>query len=656
MAVVTAPTATPRTAPNGILLLPERQPRFGPVSGRLVRRLVQSLAGVLAVGTGLVIGGGTAARAAGLSLVFPGAGLLYAASPVLFVVVAALLVLAIVLWWGVSAHWAIPLVWLGSAALSVAVANGPRLWVDRGTTWAWAIPVAYLLAAAAVGTAVFRFERKYRGKLAKVPELNAYLEGITTTRRERVADDPGDMDAELLRWTYAMALQPLDRFNGFDWGEQIHGPTCVRYQLNMMGYGLACYAANWLPNAPQPVERALANLIAKATDLRVWSYWRTINTIGNFDRNPDPIVRDNIMLSAYLGDQINLYEAATGSIRFDEPGSLTFVWKDGSTFPYDHHTIAEAVRKNFERNEIGFFPCEPGWVFTACNAMGAQALKGHDTLHGSAHWPTVEPRWRRAVEQEMLTPDGNLPHIRSKLVGLSFDTGEVPGGEYFLTGTNSFADVAPDLAARGGLLGLRGVETQMDALRTKIVDGVLQHDVASAPERNTLITTAVPQWTRLIGAARGVGAHDVARAAQRRLDETCATGGRWPERPLHAGVQTIGIHFLVRWGNPLNTAGLDLRGYTPPVGPVLRDGPWDAVLVTKAVSPDGRSLQLALRPLEAAVEASLSFDSLTPSTQYDLLSPDGVRRVTADDRGCAVAEVTVASPITLTLQPAAVAS
>ena len=192
----------------------------------------------------------------------------------------------------------------------------------------------------------------------------------------------------------------------------------------------------------------------------MWKYWRTLNLIGNFDPNPDPIVRDNIMLSAYVAEQVNLYEAATGSTRFDEPGSLTFVWKDGRTFAYDHHSIVEAVRRNFEANELGFFPCEPGWVFTACNTMGAQALKGHDTHHGTDHWPAVEPQWRHAVEDEMLTPDGNLPHIRSKIVGLSFDTGEVPGGEYFLTGTNGFADVAPDLAARGGLLAMRGVDDQ----------------------------------------------------------------------------------------------------------------------------------------------------------------------------------------------------
>jgi hypothetical protein len=58
------------------------------------------------------------------------------------------------------------------------------------------------------------------------------------------------------------------------------------------------------------------------------------------------------------------------------------VWKDGRSFPYDHHSIVAAVRASFQRSKLGFFPCEPGSSFTVCN-MGAQALKGHDTTHGT---------------------------------------------------------------------------------------------------------------------------------------------------------------------------------------------------------------------------------------------------------------------------------
>ena len=653
MTATTAPPHRPRVAANGILLLPEQPHRLGPVSRRLVLRLVAAIAVVVLAGTLMVaLSDSVTVRAAGLSMVFPGGGLLYIAAPLLFLAAMVALVLAVVLWWGISAHWAIPLVWLATIVASAALADGPRWFVDRGTTWSWAIPVAYVLAAGAIGIAVFRIERRFRRKLAKVPELNAYLSGVAPASRPKQLEEPTEFDGQLLDWVYDMALQPIDQFKGFDWGEQIHGPTCVRYQLNMLGYALSLYAANYVPNAPQPIEQALANLISKATDLRVWKYWRTLNLIGNFDANPDPIVRDNIMLSAYIAEQINQYEAATGSTRFDEPGSLTFVWRDGRTFAYDHHSIVEAVRRNFEANRLGFFPCEPGWVFTACNTMGAQALKGHDVQHGTEHWPAVEPAWRHAVEEEMLTPDGNLPHIRSKIVGLSFDTGEVPGGEYFLTGTNGFADVAPDLAARGGLLAMRGADVKMAALRDQIVDGVLQLDMEPAPERNTLIVTAVPAWTRLVGGARAVGETDVARAALRTMEATCGTGRSWPERPLHVGVQNMGIHLLTRWGSPLNGAGLAVRGYLPPVGPVLSAGPWDDVLVTKARCDDGVVLDLVLQPRRApAVDAALRFTALTPGAAYRLDLPGGGIELTADAQGSADVEVRLDGMTHATLGP-----
>ena len=94
------------------------------------------------------------------------------------------------------------------------LADGPRLFVDRGTTWPAAIPVVYVLAAAAVGTAVFRMERKFRRKLAKVPELNAYLAEAKPARREKVFEEPTDFDAELLEWVYDMALAAARRVQG----------------------------------------------------------------------------------------------------------------------------------------------------------------------------------------------------------------------------------------------------------------------------------------------------------------------------------------------------------------------------------------------------------------------------------------------------------
>ena len=179
-----------------------------------------------------------------------------------------------------------------------------------------------------------------------------------------------------------MALQPLDEFKGFDWGEQIHGPTCVRYQLNMLGYGLAALRRE-LPPERAPAGRAGAGEPDRQGDrpagVEVLAHAQPASATST--ATPTRSSATTSCCRRYIAEQMNLYEAATGSTRFDEPGSLTFVWKDGRTFAYDHHSIVEAVRRNFEANQLGFFPCEPGWVFTACNTMGAQALKGHDTMH-----------------------------------------------------------------------------------------------------------------------------------------------------------------------------------------------------------------------------------------------------------------------------------
>ena len=620
-----------------MLLLPERPRRFGPISRLLLLRLAAVLALVQAVGAVLVFAvGGARATAAGLSLVLPGGGLLYDAAPVAFVATWVLMVVALVLWWGISAHVAIPLVWLGSGAGAVALADGPRLWVDRGTQWGWAVPAVYLLAVALVGAAAWRVERRFRAKRALVPELNEYLRHAELPERITRPRPLDDMDAELLRWCYSFAFQPDDGLDGLDWGEQFHGGTQLRYQVNALAWAMSLYAANHLPNAPAHIEHALRRVVAKHTDLRVWRYWRTLNLVGNFDADPDPIRRDNIMFSAFLGDVINSYEAATGSDAFDQPGSLTFVWSDGRTFPYDHHTIAAAVRRNFERSRLGFFPCEPGWSFTVCNVMGAQALHGHDIAHGTADWAAVSERWQRTLDDEYLTPDGSYAHIRSNHVGLSWDTGEVPGGHYFANGTHRFVDILPAHARRARALDLRGAVGKMKALAGMITDdGTLPLDLPPELERHRTRRSSLLPWLKVIGGARLVGDERLLDAAITTADRKCATGQRWPERPLDVSGAGLGSAMIVRWSAPLDLAALGLRGYLAPVGPVLADAPWDEVLVTLARCDDGRTLELALRPVDAPVAAAtLRFTGLVPGAAYRL----GDVTLTADERGTAAVE------------------
>jgi hypothetical protein len=215
------------------LLLPERPHRFGPTTRRLLARFVAVLLVVEVAGTLLVLLADSPTwRAFGAGLVYPGGGLLYTASPVLFLVTQVLVLVALVLWWGVSTHFSIPLVWLGAAVAAALLADGPRLWVERGTTWGWAIPVAYLCAVAVVAVMLWKIERRFRAKRAAIPTLNEYLATAELPPPVTTLRPPDAMDAELLRWCYAFADQPDDGLAGLDWGEQFHGGTQLRYQLN----------------------------------------------------------------------------------------------------------------------------------------------------------------------------------------------------------------------------------------------------------------------------------------------------------------------------------------------------------------------------------------------------------------------------------------
>lgn len=642
----------PTTEPNAPLLLPERPPRLGPISRRLLARLAVVLLLVQAIGAWLVFATDSdAAHAAGASLIFPGTGFLYGALPGLFLLTFALLLVALIVWWGASAHFAIPLVWLASVGVSAVVVDGPKFFVGDGTTWPWAIAVAYALVVACLVSVAVRFERRYRAKVAKVPELNEYLRTAVAPEPMALQRTADATDVELLRWVYSFALQPDDGMVGLDWGEQMHSGTQSRYQLNALCWALSMYAVNFVPNAPAQAERALIKLVEKHTDLRVWSYWRSLNLLGNFDSNPDPIVRDNIMFSAFLGDVLNIFEAATGSDRFDQPGSLTFVWKDGRTFEYDHHSIAAAVENNFQRSKLGFFPCEPGWSFTVCNIMGAQSLRGHDTVHGTTAWDRVRPRFAQTLDEEYLTPDGSYAHIRSNHVGLSWDTGEVPGGHYFAQGSNRFADILPAHAARAAALDRKGA-AKLAGLSMMVKDGRLEMELPLELERHRAARSALGKWNGVIGGARMLADESLFHAALDASARQCATGERWPAKPMAAGVPAMTGNMILRWSTPMTTAQLNVRGYRAPVGPVLHEAPWDDVLVVEARSDDGVGLACHLEPIAGPLEqVELMFRQLTPAASYTVSGAGVSAAMSADAEGIGRVAVPVLGAVSFEVRP-----
>jgi hypothetical protein len=109
----------------------------------------------------------------------------------------------------------------------------------------------------------------------------------------------------------------------------------------------------------------------------------------------------------------------------------------------------------------------------------------------------------------------------------------------------------------------------------------------------------------------------------------------------------------VRWSAPLDLAGLSMRGYVAPAGPVLSATAWDDVLVTEAVSDDGVTLRLSVRPWGGRVErAELVFAQLRPGVTYVIDGAGAPIEMRADDQGLATAELDLAGPLRLTVRAA----
>src|SRR5262249_37434904 len=117
---------------------------------------------------------------------------------------------------------------------------------------------------------------------------------------------PGEL--KLMRFLLDRALQPPERFGGFEWLDQFQ-TAAVRYQLNFIGYALALAQATRLPALGGYLDEAQRRLIAKQADHRVWGYWALENMWGNLRADPDPVARENIMFTGFCATQIAMYHA-----------------------------------------------------------------------------------------------------------------------------------------------------------------------------------------------------------------------------------------------------------------------------------------------------------------------------------------------------------
>jgi hypothetical protein len=631
------------------LALSER-PARGPVTRRRLRRFLIGLAMVAAAAVFVALtsdDGGV--RALALGVLLPGGGFAYGINnPVLAAVLVGACALAFVVslaWWMVLGNVLAPPVVVVSSAALAAATTGPGVRLGAMP----AVLIAFgLLVAWGVGWDVRRQRAAHRRALRR----NVYLATIPAPAPR----SPGFVTTELSttdlahqRWLLDLALQPLDRFDGFDRLDQFSF-SALRYQLNFAQYALAMAQRHHTPAFHGYLSAAQRNLIQKMLQPRVWRYWRSENLWGNLDPNPDPIRRANIMFSGYFGLMLSLYRNASGDACYDRPGSLEFRTRGGRVFSYDHPTIMKIVAGQFATEPSGLWACHPGLSYPMCNALGAAGVLGAEPHHGHGRAEPVLAAFRRGLSQEYTDPDGSTVHARS--IRFGFATPGVGSGK--VIGVWQRANFPLLLRPLDPLAAQRLWEIlrREDA---ELVDGEFSPPRANASDRRdigNLQPSMANFWSWLYADAREFGDPDIAaaalRAAEDQLDPQYRAGARAYAR---ASVHSNAVFALGRF--------IDKHGYTDAVraplpgewrdGPLLADAPYPQCLVAHAAT-DGHDLRLALRPGAGGGRIELSLARLRPGREYRITGAI-VDSITATGDGTATMNVDLNERTEVRLHP-----
>ncbi|MGE0387415.1 MAG: hypothetical protein AB7Q97_22025 [Gammaproteobacteria bacterium] len=607
-------------------LVPIRGSYFGPlVLARRWRTFLAWSAVFLLAWVLLASDRGPGWNAFALGLMFPGSGLLYAGGwggCVLAMLGLLAIPVAVINWFSSGNITAVFAAWLGGAALSGWYAAGDA------QTWGWVAAITPYAALAVVTFWAFQNRRAFAAGLTRAHEHNASIARIETPLLRdlpswELAPELTPTQLQIARVTFDKALQPLNRFDGFELDAEQWQMRATRYQLYGLVWTIANLTCNHTPSFTGYAREGIANAILKNLDRRIWGFWRWENLWGNWDGNPDPIRRDNIMITGFIAQQIGLFESLTGDRRFDASDALVWRWDDNRQFRYGYQGLIDALVNNYARYDFSWYPCEPGLIYSMCNIGGFNALMIGDRLRGTDHWKRIEPRVAQSFEEELMLPDGRAVCLVFEKAGLHAPTINSVVGE--TAGIPGLMAMWPDKAERlwhvirrqfcdwepGGRLKLKLVDWGWD---TWDATNLYVQPMAYRPQ------IELRPVALMLNAAVEMGDEEVVAGLTQYID---AKFGPGVSMAIALGRRKGGWRSMIVDGLPEA-----LRQ-----GPRLAQADYPDVLVARAIS-DGRDLHLVLYPGAGDRRVRLGLDQLVPGKSYRVqgaLAPD----IVADPLGCA---------------------
>ena len=615
------------------LSLPEDGPGKGPITRRYYRRSVVCY--LLAVSIGLLMAvtlPGSGWAGFGMGLFFPGSGFFYTGglswigavlSPLLFVA-------ALVGYYATGALIVPFLIWVLSALAAAGVAAGQEPGAANQFAL-WLVPALSLAGYAYYKRASIRMERaefetaKSRNQRLsetefKTPPAPVFNEDYWTELTQE--------DLDIIKVTFDMALQPVDEFEGFEWYDQFLSAS-ARYQLNYPGYTLHLLQYKHTPNFHGYLNTAQRHIIEKYTDQRVCGYWKHSSLIGDLSTDFDPVERGNIMLTGWMSISTMAYAANTNDHRYNEPGALTFYVND-KPYPYDAQGIVKAIYNNYKRSPWTLFSCEPNWLFNMCNMSGMVALRLHDSVYGTSYFEEIAERFEKVIEEEFTTIDGRVLAVRSSRLGFTIPVL-----------TSPMADSA--FSMWGNAVNFVSAQRAWNILRNDLIrihaDGSLDIDmkVWDTTDTGNYTKSKLGCYATLCLSAREFGDQELLEALERTIDKEypkVTEDGRIKSNPI-ASVVTRGMYMQSRVMAENSIRHLVNHRLPDHVmnGPKLTGCEYPGVLVAKAVSYDGSSLDLVLYPGSDQKNQEITISDLEKNSNYVLTTGQQKTNVASDANG-----------------------
>ena len=612
----------------------------GPVVSFLIRRA--------AIGAGLLFAAALTAlkrsrtpqaKAASLGAIVPGAGYAYTRSPGRLVATLGAFGVSLVTWFGSGNILFPPAVWIASAL-------DARRQAKKGATWGAATTVVPLAVGGAALAGVVSRRRAFRAAQERGHMRAEYLQRTPRLDIVPCTTDPTELSQDDLATMRALCdrgLQPRDCFDGYDMIEQFQGSS-VRYQLFWQQWALALAQLYHTPAFQGYNSAAQRNIIDKFTTTKVWGYWRWESTWGNLSLDWDPMVRDNVMLSGWLGTSIGAYQANTGDDRYSRPGALVF--RSGKReWPYDLGSIAEAVYQNMKKSRMTLFSCEPNWVYNMCNMTGINTLLLADRVLGTTYNDRIGDEFKQKMNEEFIAPDARSIAIRSARLGIT-----IP----MLTSITADCSVVPmqhpsdpELAGRTWAI-VRKEFVKTDSQDPQLVARGWDYLDYGNYRPGKFLANAELLWT-----AAEMGDSELydsmLASIDRHTPSTTNGGARW--YPGGSALANFGVA-MARFSPPGAYRGLITGGPGEAVlrGPYLEDANYPDVQVARA-DTDGEDLRLVLRPGAGASRQTLGIRRLVPGRRYDAKGSVQAS-VEAGPNGQAQVEVDLTDRVEVVLAPA----